>query len=427
MRVRTGSLPSGYRRVDYLESTGTQYIKTGVNVSTEIGYSLSFQASSTTYSSGADNIMLGARDSSQRFWADFDNSSTNHSILFGYGNYFHVKDQVSDNLGVFVIETNVGGNGAGKCQLYQDGTEIAHYDTTGQSIASNTREIYMFAANDAGTAKFLSKVRIHGCSMFRNGAKIRDFVPCKSPDGALGMYDVIGKSFYANQGTGAFSYGREIPESFRIENGYRIRTTLLSPAYKQAQYIASSNGSQYIDLPYIPNYSDGFAIDIGFYPTATGKRYCLLSNYNQGSAQLSLELAADNKARFWINNGACDRKSSNTFNVNALNKVRYVFESNRWTIVLNDAVVSDSYTCTSASTVGMRLFLDKAGRTSTFSTPLRIYYCIISVHGTVVCRLVPCHRVSDNVVGMYDTIGKTFYPNVGSGAFSEGPDETTRI
>lgn len=41
---------------------------------------------------------------------------------------------------------------------------------------------------------------------------------------------------------------------------------------------------------------------------------------------------------------------------------------------------------------------------------------------TMVCDLVPCYRKSDMVVGMYDTVRKRFLTNVGSGAFTKGPD-----
>lgn len=35
-------------------------------------------------------------------------------------------------------------------------------------------------------------------------------------------------------------------------------------------------------------------------------------------------------------------------------------------------------------------------------------------------NLIPCYRKSDNAIGMYDTISKTFYGNSGSGTFEKG-------
>jgi hypothetical protein len=67
--------------------------------------------------------------------------------------------------------------------------------------------------------------------------------------------------------------------------------------YQEVEYIASVNGNQYIDTGYIPTYSTGFEITIQYALTTRGKRYCLLSSYNQGNAQLSLEVNASNQQR----------------------------------------------------------------------------------------------------------------------------------
>lgn len=37
-------------------------------------------------------------------------------------------------------------------------------------------------------------------------------------------------------------------------------------------------------------------------------------------------------------------------------------------------------------------------------------------------NLIPCYRKSDNEIGMYDTVTKTFYVNSGTGEFIVGPD-----
>jgi hypothetical protein len=65
--VPLARIPKEYCEVKYLESTGTQYINTGIAAGVDIGYSLQFQASDLTYSSNADNILLGSRANSKRF------------------------------------------------------------------------------------------------------------------------------------------------------------------------------------------------------------------------------------------------------------------------------------------------------------------------------------------------------------------------
>lgn len=46
-----------------------------------------------------------------------------------------------------------------------------------------------------------------------------------------------------------------------------------------------------------------------------------------------------------------------------------------------------------------------------------MYSCTISYGGEVVRNYIPCYRESDSVVGLYDTVGKKFYTNSGSGEF----------
>lgn len=42
-------------------------------------------------------------------------------------------------------------------------------------------------------------------------------------------------------------------------------------------------------------------------------------------------------------------------------------------------------------------------------------------------NFIPCYRKSDNVIGMYDLITKTFYENAGTGTFIKGNDINTYI
>lgn len=207
------------------------------------------------------------------------------------------------------------------------------------------------------------------------------------------------------------------------------KTTLLPAAYQQVEYLAGVNGNQYINTAYIPSYTKGFNIEFGFNPTVSGRRYCLLSNYNTGSQQLSLELAADNKVRLWMNNGSNDKKMTQTFTVNAYNKINYIYKSGTWTMIMinGSGTYTDtgSYSVTGASTTTMRMFVDNATKTSTFNTPLKIYYCKIYEEDILIHYYVPCYRKSDTAIGIYDVITKSFLTNNGTGNFTKGNNKVT--
>ena len=219
------------------------------------------------------------------------------------------------------------------------------------------------------------------------------------------------KVFYPNLGTGAFTAG-EIDFSRTINDSFvkgQVRTALLPSNYTQLDYILPKNSSQYIDTSYIPSYVHNFRVEFGFTPSATGKRYCLLSNYNQGSAQLSLEIANDNKARLWLNGGSLDKKIG-AVNTTSINTAVFSYIGTTWYVELNGQSSTGSYTTTNVPTTTMYMFLDRANRTTTFST-FKLYYCIIYEGGIKIRHFVPCIRKSDSMPGLYDLVNKLFYYN----------------
>ena len=57
--------------------------------------------------------------------------------------------------------------------------------------------------------------------------------------------------------------------------------------------------------------------------------------------------------------------------------------------------------------------LDDSGKT-------RIYSCKLYNNNTLIRNMVPCYRILDNVIGMYDIENDVFYTNQGSGNFIIG-------
>lgn len=203
----------------------------------------------------------------------------------------------------------------------------------------------------------------------------------------------------------------------------RIRFPKIPYEYQEVEYIASANGYQYIDTGYIPSYTQGFEISFEFAATATGKHYCLLSNYNQGQAQLSLELTAANQVRYWLNYGNLDKKVG-TFAANTKYTATYKYSPGSYYFALNTTADQGSYaTPGNAPNYSMYLFVDRALRYSTFNTPLKIYSCKIIQNGAVVRNFVPCYlKATPTRIGLYDTANGRFYENIGSGSFTKGND-----
>lgn len=194
--------------------------------------------------------------------------------------------------------------------------------------------------------------------------------------------------------------------------------------YQEVEYVSCSNGAQYFDSGFLPDYTLGFKFQIEF-GIDTAYRYCLASNYNSGGAGLSLELDANRKARLWLNNGSVDQRIG-TINLGLVkNTVTFSYYNNVWRVDCNGTKASGNHNTTLCSRATMYVFLDRAKRTSTFPRPLRIYSLRMYSGDTLERDFIPCYRKSDNVIGMFDRVHRVFYVNEGSDSFLKGENQYT--
>lgn len=414
------NLPANYQRVEYIQSTGTQRIKTNITPTSKYKIEEEFAITDKSVTSC--------------IWCARGNTTGSSSTTaFNIAN-----SQLRCDYGVNASMINIGNlNINQKYKLTMDAEKWYLDDTLKTTMTKSTFSagnklslFYSYYNGQDNNIGNYAKLKLYSFKIWNaDNELVGCFVPCyEKTTETIGLYNIIDKQFYINVGTGTFNKGKDIIEKIVETQRMSPKTTLLPPEYQQVEYIANVNGKQYLEIPFIPNASKGFKFEFDMTPTATGKRYCLLANYNVGTAQVSLELNTSNKARFWANTGNLDKASSNSFSASNINKLIYEFKNNTWTINLNGTITTGSYTWSSTSSADyMRMFLDRAGRTSTFPTPIKIYSCIIYEEDEEKFHLVPCYRKSDNVIGMYDLIGKNFYYNKGTDNFTKGNNKVTII
>ena len=181
-------LPSGYTQLEYIESSGTQYIDTGLKPTQD--YSMTIKCQSTETSS---NTYAGC---------DTNWKNNRFSIgvnVFEFGN---VRTTSIQNYGENPIVLTLDKTGG-----YKDGVKTwNNYSTDTFQTVSN---LTLFALNRNGTILEYLTGKIYYCTISDNGTIVRNFIPCKNPDGVIGMYDTIGAQFYQNAGTGTFTAGDE--------------------------------------------------------------------------------------------------------------------------------------------------------------------------------------------------------------------------
>lgn len=193
------SLPSGYQQVEYIQSSGTQYIDTGfqpnqntrvvadANVTTITQYMSVFGASDSAGGSDAVVPVYDGSSSGAYFWG---NSSASFST--------------SGNAGRHVVDAN-------KNNLSIDGVQKASAAAT--SFVCD-HSLYLFAYNAAGDAGNKCSMQLYSCQIYDNGTLVRDFVPCyRTSDNVAGLYDTAQGAFYTNAGTGSFSVGSNVTPS----------------------------------------------------------------------------------------------------------------------------------------------------------------------------------------------------------------------
>lgn len=214
-------LPEGYKRCEYLESYGQQYIDTGYAYR-DADFEIECKYRKTT----ALNTCIFGVDSGSRprnmhghiynQAAYLGNSSRITGITQNLDTDYSVKVSYSAENGVFSVSMNgdtmtkTGDNGWA-------GTEWTDY---------------LYAANKNGRPDYIMAGRIYYHRMKDKTGTVRDYVPCLDEKGKPCMFDLVGRKAYYNLGSGEFGY-KEVGYSF----SEMLRQNVLTAIYNSCQHI----------------------------------------------------------------------------------------------------------------------------------------------------------------------------------------------
>lgn len=187
------TLPSDYIQLEYIQSSGSQYINTGFkpNQDTKISITVDFPLSGTSWlyggrTSAGSNSLGFLCESGSRYRFDYASSV----------NTLTVKPT-----GKFTIDSDKN-----KCYINGELVLTATYTTFTSPV-----NMYIFNNNNNGSLSGGSSAKLYNCSIYDNGVLIRNFIPCKNESGTVGLYDSVNNQFYQNAGSGTFIAGPEIP------------------------------------------------------------------------------------------------------------------------------------------------------------------------------------------------------------------------
>jgi hypothetical protein len=183
-----------YTPIEYIESTGTQYIDTGY-ISTGNGYAY-IETQFTPTQVGASKVVFGA---------EAGNSLQPVLVLNGELYYPNSLGNPT-NIGTFVANTKytVTISTNGNLTAVVNGTT---YTGGTASVPLWSVPIYLFRHNHVNSTALYSKVKMHYFRLYDNGTLVRDMIPVLDENGVPCMLDKVGGQFYYNAGTGSFTAG----------------------------------------------------------------------------------------------------------------------------------------------------------------------------------------------------------------------------
>ncbi len=188
-------LPAGYTQLEYIESTGTQYIDTGIKGNNNTRFDINFQNTAGT------GMVFGSRisASSDAFAVWTFNSSITTSLRFGF-------DGTGGYTGNAPLTDRVFLSFDGE-QLYRDGVAAWMIPSSTQFITPSN--LLLFAYYDKNQI-VQAQVKVFMLRLYDNTTLVRNFIPARNSDNVIGMYDTVTKTFFTNSGTGSFIAGPEI-------------------------------------------------------------------------------------------------------------------------------------------------------------------------------------------------------------------------
>lgn len=188
----------GYKSLEYIESTGTQYIDTGIkgNNNLRVVFNLEFV-------SGGEQWVLGVKRGNERVYV-YQISNTRTGYI-GYGTF--LATGFEENYGVkkeYEVVLNKG-----QQELYVNG--VLKYNNAIDSNITTNANMTLFALDADGNMQGYAYAKLYSMSIWQNNTMVRNFIPAKrNSNNAVGMYDTVSQTFFTNAGTGEFIAGPEV-------------------------------------------------------------------------------------------------------------------------------------------------------------------------------------------------------------------------
>lgn len=194
---------SEYTELEYIESTGTQYIDTEI-LASDYPEGLNYEFICIVSSENtSDEWLWGALNNGKRSGNLLISASNNNLSLYVGGTSATAK-QVSLEIDAKITLTAFAtSKNPETATLALNGVERTTGSSSLEVCDMPSINIYLLKCN--GSSKTPAKAKVYGFKIkTQEGVLIRNFIPCKNSSGIVGLYDKVNNKFYENYGTGEF-------------------------------------------------------------------------------------------------------------------------------------------------------------------------------------------------------------------------------
>ena len=356
--------------VEYLQSSGTQWIDTGVNTKQSLKIRAVFETDSTIsyfaygVRAGNSTITCASGTNIETGYVRWGESAFADAVPRG------LVDITQYSSGVIVNGTSYQYNAA-QTVVEQSGYTMVIF--AGRNSTTNV------------TANMVGK--FYSCKIWDNGVLVRDFIPVRK--GTVGyLYDRVSGKLFGNAGTGDFVLGQDVV---------------------QVEYI-ESHGTEWIDTGVYA--TENTRVKATLMTISTGNK-----NWFGGAASgytgFAINSYSSTQIEYYFGNGGWKRASG----TDLVNRV-FTLEFSKSSVSIDGvSVATPSYTSFPTQTSPITIFVRYGG---TAYINGRVYSFQVYESGDLARKLLPV-RVG-NEGALIDTLTRRVYRNQGTGAFGYGND-----
>lgn len=195
-----GGLPEGYTAVNYLQSSGTQWIEMGVAPNQNTKAVLKIKIDELTRQGAS---LIGSRtdlNSDDQFTTYLDDYGGTRFLfrMDGQTETIPWKGLTTDKIYIVTL------SGTEMKAELEDGTAV--FSKT-FSVNDFTSTVTMALFRSKGVSGAYFQGRIYSCKHYSGDKLIQDFQPCLDTNGVPCMFDLVSRKPFYNVGTGSFTWG----------------------------------------------------------------------------------------------------------------------------------------------------------------------------------------------------------------------------